>query len=349
MAPTNLTPSFPRPFFLPFGALALAVTATVTLSAAGCDKGAKSAAEAEAGAIQADSADAEQAEPKPTEDDSGKAGGELAQLLTWLSPDALAVSYDRLEQKLDPAVVSVVYALPPKTAVLLEQRALLDEGLDVVFDTEGDGAATSWLQGHSLGFTIALSTTPFFLRPLSQPAAEVEPFLDAAMTKNSFDGTDVWLPRGAFPWRIALLEGDLAAFIPVDIPGAGLEPLLRAREQPPSAVETQLIAALEQDPNIRLTLLSGGPLLHFDVDDPIAQVQFALRRIDGAKGYEGQIVLAPTGDLHACAKQLTEREHPEENQQVQALIAAVQFTPTEDMVVGRLVIEDTQLKHFLRR
>jgi hypothetical protein len=265
-----------------------------------------------------------------------------------------------------------VFGIPPKAGHVLDERETLADALALVF--EDDSAAGNWLAPPSFGFTVALSRSPYFLRLLSKPAAEVAPLIaSAGFTKNTIDGVEVWLPSGSFPWRIALLDGDVAAFIPIDVPGAGLEPLVREPKAegstgespdatPPSGpsgrsgtsgtavVEAELRRALTDDPLIELVLVASGPLVHFDVGQSIAQVQFALRRVGpDAPGYEGQIMLMPIGDPDECANDLRARKHPEENQQVQALIAAVEFAVVEGGVIGRLVIAPDQLKHFSLR
>jgi hypothetical protein len=313
----------------------------------------------------------ETTEPAATAD--APSASELDRLLAWMPGEPHAVAYDRLGERLDPDVLEVVFAIPPKAADLLDERKTLDDALELVF--EGESAADKWLAPPSFGFTIALSRSPYFLRLLSKPAAEVAPLLVAAgFTKNTIDGVEVWLPSGSFPWRIALLVGDVAAFIPIDVPGAGLEPLLQeqqaadtagettgagettaagAGENPGSGkavVEAEMRRALTDDPMIELVLISSGPLVHFDVDQQIAQVQFALRRIAAnAPGYEGQVVLMPVGDPDECANDLRARKHPEENQQVQALLTTVEFAVLEGGVIGRLAISPDQLKHFQLR
>jgi hypothetical protein len=300
---------------------------------------------------------------EPTATPEAPRASELDRLLAWMPGEPHAVAYDRLGERLDPAVLEVVFAIPPKAGHLLDERGTLDDALALVF--EGEAEAGNWLAPPSFGFTISLSRSPYFLRLLSKPAAEVTPLLrDAGFTSNTIDGVELWLPSGSFPWRIALLEGDVAAFIPVDVPGAGLEPLLQREadetgetgDTPSSpssgteVVEAELRRALTDDPMIELVLISSGPLVHLDVEQAIAQVQFALRRIAAnATGYEGQIVLMPVGDPDECANDLRARKYPEENQQVQALIAAVEFAVIEGGVIGRLAISPDQLKHVRLR
>jgi hypothetical protein len=280
---------------------------------------------------------------------------ELDRLLAWMPHEPLAVAYDRLGKRLDPAILAVVFGIPPKAGNLLDERGTLDDALALVF--EGDSEAGRWMAPTSFAFSVALSRSPYFVRPLSQPAAEVQPLLQGAgFTENTIDGVALWLPSGSFPWRIALLEGDVAAFIPIDVPGAGLEPLVRGREadtanSAKSVVDAELRRTLTDDPMIELVLISSGPLIHYDVKQAIAQVQFALRRIPAGNtpGYEGQIVLTPTGDPDECANDLRARKYPEENQQIQTLLAGVQFEIIERSVIGRLMIEPEALKHFLLR
>lgn len=305
---------------------------------------ATAAAEGEGGQAKTD------ADPSAEAEQPSGAARELDQLLAWLSPEPLAVAYDRMAERLDPRIVEVVFAIPPKAADLLDERGTLDEGLDIVFD--GEAEASNWLGPTSLAFTVALSKTPYFLRPLTKPAAEVGPLLElGGFAKTTFEDVEVWLPDGSFPWRIALLDGEVAAFIPVDLPGAGLEPLNKAKKREASAVETELARALTEDGMIELVLFSAGPLVHFDMRQTIAQVRFTLFKIStGSKAsYEGQIQLTPSGDPDEAADSLRARSLPEENQQIQALVSSVEFQVVAGAVVGRLAITPDQIKHFLDR
>jgi hypothetical protein len=144
---------------------------------------------------------------------------------------------------------------------------------------------------------------------------------------------------------VALLDGEVAAFVPLHTVGTGLEPLLAAREAEPSPLEAELGMGMKQDPAMELLLFAVGPLVHFDVTAPIAQVDFMLRR--AGDGYGGQVRLRPNGSVDECMDQLRARKAPEENQQVQALIAAVQFVIDQNMVVGQLELTPDRLKHFI--
>lgn len=348
----------------------MSVTLSIALALSGC-KGDESKPRSEpTSAVETTPSE----ETKPAATTEAPPASELDRLLAWMPGEPHAVSYDRLKERLDPEVLEVVFGIPPKAGHLLDERGNLDEAFALVF--EGESETSKWLAPPSFSFTISLSRSPYFLRLLSKPAAEVAPLLvSAGFTKNTIDGVEVWLPSGSFPWRIALLEGDVVAFIPIDVPGAGLEPLLQGRHDAATGedagaaagdetgaakavdasaakavVEAELRRALTDDPMIELVLISSGPLVHFDVDQSIAQVQFALRRIAAnAPGYEGQIVLMPVSDPDECANDLRARKHPEENQQVQALLAAVEFSVIEGAVIGRLAISPDQLKHFLLR
>jgi hypothetical protein len=360
----------------------MSVTLSIAFALSGC-KGDESKPQSEATSESPPAVETTSSDPtQPAATTDAPPASELDRLLAWMPGEPHAVSYDRLKERLDPEVLEVVFGIPPKAGHLLDERGNLDEAFALVF--EGEGETSKWLAPPSFSFTISLSRSPYFLRLLSKPAAEVAPLLvSAGFTKNTIDGVEVWLPSGSFPWRIALLEGDVVAFIPIDVPGAGLEPLLQGRQAAApvedagtasadetgaapaedtgaapaedasaakAVVEAELRRALTDDPMIELVLISSGPLVHFDVDQSIAQVQFALRRIAAnAPGYEGQIVLMPVSDPDECANDLRARKHPEENQQVQALLAAVEFSVIEGAVIGRLAISPDQLKHFLLR
>jgi len=315
--------------------------ATCVIVGLGCKANPEAKPEANPEASEAAS-DTSEAEPTSATNEPLRS---FERLLVYLPSEALSVAYDRLERRLDPAVVEVVFALPPKAGSLLDERSMLDQGLDIVLDDEAD--PSNWLDPTSLTFTVPLTKTPYVLRPLTKPAAEVGPLLDHGFSKNTVDGVDMWLPTRSFPWRVALLDGDVAAFIPVDAMGSGLEPLLAAREAENSAVEAELHKALSQDPSVEFVLFAGGPLVHLDVAQPIAQVQFALRRI--GPSYEGQVALTPANDVDSCISELRARKHPEENHQVQGLLAAVNFTIEQGAVIGNLAIDPDSLKHFVRR
>ena len=341
---------------LPSSTLAFAAALTLSLAAckeppAGGEAGDKSdksttaapAEAAEAGAEAAEAADTAAA-PSPSSSTSTDA------LLDWLAPDPTAVALDRVQERLSAEVLAVVFGVPPKSADLLEERETLDEGLDIVFD--GDAEPHEWLSDASLAYTVALSKTPYFVRGLTKPRAEVATILEAnGFTKNEVEGIDVYFPGGSFPWRIALPGGEIAAFIPIDVPGAGLEPLTSAQAEDPSEVEAELRKALAAEANLEFVLLSIGPLLHYDVHQALTQANFSLRRVElgPQHGYEGMVRLVPSQSADAAAEELRKRAHPEENKQVQALLAQVAFVVDQGTVVGSLGIQPDQLKHFLAR
>lgn len=299
-------------------------------------------------------------EPAPAEPKED-ATALLVRLLSWLPSDTLSVSYDRMTKRWDPAVVASVFALPPKAADLLDERRLLDDALAQAFEQDAGSELSksaardrdlAWLGPQSLAFTLPIIRHVYIVRPLLRPASELdELFGSAGFMREEIDGKVVWLPKGAFPWRMAILDERTIAFVPAD-PGAGLQPLIDAAAAPPSPVETQVADALGSDPAIELTLLASGPMLHYDTDAAIGQIQFGLRH-PGPDTYEGLVVLMPDGDATECANQLRARTSPEDNLQVQALIGAVEFIPepklTPPQVVGRLTIAEDQLKHFVER
>lgn len=316
------------------------------LSVAGCkgeqaDGDGKAAPADKAASGDASADEAGTATEQPAASDKGEKP--LDRLLTYLPTDAQRVSYDRLSKRFKVDTLAVVFALPPQAADLLDERTVLDEGLDITLD--GDAEPANWLGGTTLAFLLPLGKSPYFLRPLSKPASEVGPLLEQGFTKTTVEGVDVWLPTGSFPWRVALLEGDVAAFVPVDTVGTGIEPLLAAREAESSPLETELNRSLTQDGAIELLLFAVGPLVHYDITAPIAQVDFLLRRSGDA--YQGQVTLRPAGSLDEALEQLRTRKHPEENQQVQTLIGALELTTEQNLVVGQLAITADRLKHFI--
>jgi hypothetical protein len=323
--------------------IATSITLGVLLSAAGC-KGEQPDSDAKAPPAKSTSTDAAATETEAAAEPAATADPKpLDRLLTYLPTDAQRVAYDRLSKRFKVDTLEVVFAIPPQAADLLDERTVLDEALDITLD--GDAEPENWLSSTTLAFLLPLGKTPYFLRPLSKPASEVGLLLEQSFTKSTIEGVDVWLPTGSFPWRIALLEGDVAAFLPVDTVGNGLEPLLAAREAEASPLETELSRSLAQDGAIELLLFAVGPLVHYDVSAPIAQVDFLLRR--SGDTYQGQVTLRPNGDLDEALEQLRTRKHPEENQQVQALIGELELATEQNLVIGQLALTPDRLKHFL--
>lgn len=328
-------------------ALALALTACPTPSPEGAAK------DEPTGAVAAEpnSSDAADSAAAPDPAAAPTLDPVLEQLLTYLPSDTLAVGFDRMSARWNPATIATVFALPPKAAIVLEERKLLDDALAQAFEpAEGGPADLAWLGPQSLAFTIPIIRHAYLVRPLLRPPSELDGTFEAAgFMREEIDGKLVWLPKGAFPWRIAILDERTVAFVPVD-PGAGLSPLLDALESEPTAVEKELTEVLGRDPAIELTVLAGGPMLHFDVDATIAQLQFGLRATPPPNVYEGLVMIVPDGDVDETGNALRARTAPEENQQVQALLKAVQWDPqstlTPPQVLGRLAVARDQAKQF---
>lgn len=324
------------------------IALALLLAGSGCKGDAAKSDEAPAGKQAATSGSAGAAESaKGSADESppttASEPSPLDRLLTYLPTDAQRAAYDRLSKPFKVDVLAVVFAIPPQAASLLDQQQLLDEGLDITLD--GEAEPSNWLADTTLGFLLPMGKSPYFLRPLSKPASELGPLLEQGFTKTTIEDIEVWLPTGSFPWRIALLDGEVAAFVPVDAIGTGIEPLLAAREAESSPLETELRRALTTDRGIELLLFAVGPLVHYDISDPIAQVDFLLRRSDD--GYQGQVSLRPNGSVDEALEQLRARKHPEENLQVQGLIGALELVSEQNLVVGQLAISSDRLKHFL--
>jgi hypothetical protein len=188
------------------------------------------------------------------------------------------------------------------------------------------------------------------MRTLAVPRTDFEAaLLGAGFSRGDAEGMPVFTSSSAtLRHRCVLLDDTTVAFVPAGEAGTGMSPLTAGRDLPASALETQMLEMLAGDPAIALTLHAGGPMLHLDVDARILTTQFALRSLGEGGDVEGQVVLAPDGDVDETATALRERRHPEENLQVQSLIADVAFAPEADIVRGRLEVRAERVRHLER-
>jgi hypothetical protein len=230
----------------------------------------------------------------------------------------------------------VVYGLPPRAEDLLRADTDVDAALEAVRPTEAPAAAT-WLAYDALVTAARMSKRPLVLRPLLVPRAEAIARLEAlGLERKEVDAFEVWEPRRVFPYRVVLLDGDVAGFISASEPGSGLPPLIAARDMPPSEVETQLEALLAGPGAPVVALFAAGPMLHLDLDPDVLSVRFEIRRsADGS--LDGQIALQLDGDASAAVAALEARKAPEQSDGIQRLVERAAYMVDADAVVaGRL-------------
>jgi hypothetical protein len=268
----------------------------------------------------------------------------LDALVAWLDPEAVAAVFIRDDKDLDPLVVGSVFGLPPQATELLEAAHDVDFGLDAVF---GPNIETKeWLGEATLVMAPPMASDVYILRPLLKPKAEFEAMLEKTdLISAEVEGFKIWVPRGAFPYKIVALDEQAVGFIPARELGSGLGPLTAGRDMPPSDLEKQITQFMNDDPAVFVTLHAGGPLMHLDLPHRIAMTQLALKEWKTG-GIDAQVVLQPMGDVDETANTLEEREHPEETHQVQMLMDDVAFVPEGEVVVGRLQIPPERVRHL---
>lgn len=292
---------------------------------------------------------------KPAEDEGAETpDSEPAQkvpaterLLTYLDPEATAVLYLNVPKDvghLDVDVVSTVFAIPPRGRDLLVAGLGMDEALDAtvgpdapqpheVFDTE------------ALVMIPAVATGPYLLRPLARTPAETEKVLiEAGMQKADIEGMTMFAPRGAFPYKVVLLEQDVAAFIPVNEIGSGLGPLTAGRDLPASEVRTELSSLLSNEPGVFLVSVVAGPMLHLELSDDVALARLILRKWQD--GIDAEARMQTTGDVAAAAKELEAVDASLETDQVRALVDRVAWTVDGPTVMGKLQMTRADLDHL---
>lgn len=267
--------------------------------------------------------------------DGATQGSEHPRLLKWLDPDAVAVAYARTDKQLQADVVAVIYALPPRAEDLLKGVSDVEHALDAVRPSDAPEIST-WLSSEALATTGRFSRRPTVLRPLVGDRANAVAQLEAmGLEKTEIDVFEVWQPKRVFPYKVALLEGDVAAFIPVTDPGSGVTPLAAARDMPPGDVRTQLDELLSQPAGPSLALLASGPMMHFDVDQPIIAVRFEMRKTAGGR-LDGRMDLQLEEKPEDAVSALLGRSAPEQNDRVQELMKRAAFAVEGSIVTGRL-------------
>ena len=268
--------------------------------------------------------------PEPAE-----AKGTRTKLLEWLDPDAVAVVYTKLPASLDLQVFSVVFALPPKVEKVLTDTGEVMEALEAVLPPDGP-TPDDLLGDESLAMASMVAAGTYVLKPLERPRGEVEATLEkAGLRRTDVDGYALFVPERTFPWKVAFVSDDVVAFIPIKEIGSGLTPLTAGRDLPPSDIERQLTEVFKNEPSTILEVYAAGPLLHLDMGQEVIQLMVQARPFQG-KGIDVQLRLQPTEHAPTAATALTQREAPLENDQVQALMKQVAFTPEGPVVNGRL-------------
>jgi len=291
------------------------------------------------------------AEATPTSPvDPGPTAAEVrARLLAWLDPEAVSVAYLRSAEPFSGEALAVVYGLPPRAENLLQATNDVDQALEAVRPSEAPAAST-WLGSETLVTASRFSRRPTILRPLTRPRTEVIERLEAfGLRRQEVDVFEIWEPERVFPYRVVLLHGDVAAFIPATEPGSGLPPLIAARDMPPSDVETQLDDLLAAPGGPALALFAAGPMLHFDLDSNVLAVRFELlAHPDGS--LDGQVVLQIEGDPGPAVLAMQSREAPEQSDRIRELVKRTAYVQDGDVVAGRLQLSasDAALLHLPR-
>lgn len=271
-----------------------------------------------------------------------------ATLLAWLDPNAIAVAWTLLPSDLDIDAFTTVFAVPPRAARLLQDAAEIELALDAVLPADAPRPAT-WLGRETIAFTSLVASGTYVLRPLLRPSDEVVAALEhARMRAETYEGFTILVPNGPLPWKVAILDGNAAAFIPAREIGSGLGPLTAGRDLPEGTTEGELRRALDEDPKAALELYAAGPLLHFDLGHDV--VQFGLRaRAWQAGGLDVEMRLLPDGEASVAAAALKARDVSLETPTIRALCERVAYSVDGTFVEGRLQLTDDDVDALRRR
>lgn len=273
-------------------------------------------------------------------------------LLGYLDPEAVAVLYSRLETRLDPSSLETIYAVPPKQRHVLDAAFTLDEALDVRFGDEGHED----LFGHQImAMEPAISSAPYLVVPMLGTEAELrEALSDRPLTEDEVEGVKLLSSEGAFPYKVAILEGAVA-FIPLKEIGSGVSPLTAGRDLPASQVRQDLEQALSENPDLSLVALAAGPMLHLDMDADVGLSKLTLIStpeggLDGEARY--QIAADPTKVdevAEAGAKELGERDTEFETDVVRGMVERAAVTATAGVIEVRLELTRADVNALERK
>lgn len=279
-----------------------------------------------------------------TESDAAATGAnaKLARLLEWLDPAAIAAAAVRLPDGVAfPALVSV-FGIPPRGEGLLEAAAEVQQWLPSFVPKEHP--PSTWLGEPALAVMSAMSTSPTVIRPLTQPRDAVAAILDAGQfDKQTLEGFDIWYPKKSFPYRVAILDEAVVAFIPAREPGSGLSPLTAGRDMPSSDMQQQMEKAVAETPQLYVELFAAGPMMHFDLDPPLTGARFELVPFETG-GVEGRILLQPERDPGTAVDVLEKRVPVGETDRIAALAKAVAYQLDGPFVVGVLQLPAADVK-----
>lgn len=269
-------------------------------------------------------------------------------LLDWLDPDAIAVAWTVLPAEIDMDAFTTVFAVPPRAARLLQDAAEIDAALDAVLPVDAPRPA-SWLGPEALAFTSLVASGTYVLRPLTRPSEEVVALLERArMHAETYEGFTLLVPQGPLPWKVAILDRNVAAFIPAREIGSGLGPLTAGRDLPEGTTERELRRVLGEEPKAALELYAAGPLLHFDLGHDV--VQFAVRgRSWQGQGLDVEVRLLPDGEAEAAAKALGARDVSLETPTIRGLCERVAYGVDGTFVEGRLQLTADDVDALRRR
>lgn len=291
--------------------------------------------------------------PPPAADAGGDEGpaaeapaaGSLDPLLAWLDPDAVGAALMVRHEGLDPEVLEIVFALPPRLVQLLEPVGEIDEWLPTYL-AEGAPAPDEIFGPTSLVFAPAFSTGRLVVRRLAKPRADVEKWLGTGkLDRQEAEGFTIFVPSGALPYRIVMLDEHAVAFIPLRDPGSGLSPLTAGRDLPPSDLERALRKAFEETPALIIESHMAGPMMHFDFDPPVVEARFEM--LPYAGGLEGRVALRPQRELEAVVAALDGREPTTTNDAIAELAGKVAYqADAAGVVLGRLQVPTAELGAF---
>ena len=273
----------------------------------------------------------------------------ILDLLRWIDPQANDLWMGRESRIFDPDTFATLMALPPRAAKAISDIHDFENALNVYLG-DTDSNPKHQFQPAFAVFRPAVASGNFILRNVKDSTESfTQNLLSNGWTERKYDGISQYSRLNAnFPWKIAILDNDTIAGIPLGEIGSGLGPLNIARELPITGMRQQIEQQFESNPSMVALLFSAGPMLHWNLSENVDFVRLAVQRWK-SKGYDITTEMGYTGDHTTALNDLRSRELNGQSNQLKLIADRVAFEFDAGHIAGRIQITNEDLVHLKPR